>query len=333
MQTPQQAARMLEELTALLRGRNQQILEVWPHTRYMACLDKYPETAWLGYRSPEVQKACEEISGTASDSGLELYHRTLLLALICRATGILPQQNLPDEIKLLYEENFSRIMLHIESTIDQPTHYLYPLSPFCKDLALCTLRLIPAGVEKVHASRLPRRVFLTSGPRGGLEAIRFVLSHRGISPYYEMHLHSQDLPALRCFTPEGWFKFYMRVAELLRRNPRMKGVVGSAWFFDPALASISPHLVYLRTMVTDNGGHLFCLGPSEEGGSRDATSTSNTRRRLYEKGEYEPMCYLVVWARDNIIAWADSASELDFDSAKPLEAPQRPRDGQTGDMR
>ena len=50
------------------------------------------------------------------------------------------------------------------------------------------------------------------------------------------------------FSPEGWMRFYLRTAELLRRDPRVKGLIGTSWLYDPALADVSPHLAYLRTV-------------------------------------------------------------------------------------
>jgi len=325
----EQALRLLDQLTTVLRGRNPGLLEVWPLTRYMACLDRYPELAPLEYRSREVQKACEAIKGVVGGSGLELYHRTLLLALIGRAARALPHRGLPEDVELLYEANFRRIMRDIETSMARPTLYMYPFSPFCKDLALCTLRLVPAGVEKVHASRLPRRMFVTAGLRGGLDALRFALPpQRGLGPYYQMHLHSQDVQAMRAFNPRGWAEFYLRIAELLRRNPGTKGVFGTAWFRDPALARVSPRLVYLRTMITDNGGRLFPLGRCGANGIRDATAKSATRRELYEKGEYTPMDYLVVWPRKELLAWADAGPELGSCPGENVRTPESERAGE-----
>ena len=329
MQVSAKASKLQDQLTAVLRSQDPQILEAWPITGYIACLDKYPELAPLGYQSREVRKACDAIGGEAGDAGLELYHRTLLPALIARATSALPDRGLPEEIDLLYEENFRRIMRDIESSMERPSLYLYPHAPFCKDLALCTLRLIPAGVEKVHASQLPRRMFVTGGLWGGLVALRFaLLAQGGLGPYYQMHLHSQDNQAMRAFNPGGWVEFYLRIAELLRRNPLMRGLFGASWFRDPALARISPHLWDLTTMVTDHGGRLFPLGPSGADGIRDATAKSATRRRLYEQGKYTPMTYLLVWPRAELLAWADMGPELEVDSGGPARTPTDDRIGE-----
>jgi len=75
IQVSAQASQLLDRLTAVLRGRQPQILDAWPLDRYVACLDRYPELAPLGYQSGEVQRACEAIRGVAGDAGLDLYAR------------------------------------------------------------------------------------------------------------------------------------------------------------------------------------------------------------------------------------------------------------------
>ena len=127
-------------------------------------------------------------------------------------------------------------------------------------------------------------MFLSGGPDGCRDALRFAfLEQGGLGPYYEMHTHSQDVRAMRAFNPRGWSQFYLRVAELLRRNPRMK-VIGVAWFFDPVLSDVSPDLAYLRLLVTDHGGRLFPLGPAGASGTQDAIAFSTERRRLERGG-------------------------------------------------
>jgi len=135
IQVAQSASRLLERLSHTLSSQNREVLQSWPFARYVACLDAYPEMVMLGYRSREVLRACRDIAAMVGDSGLEIYHRALLLALIIRAQHELPRRNLPEDIMLLFGENFDRIIHDIESTADQPGLYRYPLSPFCKDLA------------------------------------------------------------------------------------------------------------------------------------------------------------------------------------------------------
>lgn len=309
-----QASKLLQDLTAVLQGRSKQVFRDWPIGRYMACLDDYPETAALGYRSRDVQRACKEIVILVGHDGLELYHRAVLLGLIGRAIPELPQRDLPEDIVLLFEQNFLRIVRAIESTAGEPNLYRYPLSPFCKDLAICALRLIPTGVAKVHASRLPRSMFFAGGLRSGLDALLYVLrDSRGLGPYYYAHVHSQDEQAMKEFDRQGWVASFLRQAELLRRNPNVKGHMGVGWLADPALSRISPRLAYLRDIPVAHGAGSFCLGRCGADGIRDATVKSPTRRRLYEQGDYVPMDYVTVWPRTEMIAWADSAPEIQVD--------------------
>lgn len=306
------ASGLLRELTALLKHRSPHLLETWPLDHYIACLNKYPEVAGLRFVSSDVQKICKSVGDIVGDAGLELYHRALLLSLMLEALSRLPSGDLPEDIKSRFVDDFGRIAQDIEVTIDQPNSYVYSCSSFCKDLAICSLRLIPVGYVKVHANRLPRLMFLTGGLGGTIRAARFALiQQRGLGPFYEAHMHSKDRRAMRDFSPRGWIQTYLRIAELLRRNPHIKGMFGMSWLNDPAVFEISPHLAYLTTVMTDNGGRLFCLGSCDERGVRDATINSGTRRRLYEEGKYVPMNYMVVWARDKLIAWADSKPEVD----------------------
>lgn len=308
---------LLEHVTSLIRARNPQVLQARPLSHYMALLDEYPTLAALGYSSPQIKRVCGEISGVIGDDGLDLYHRALLLSLILRAMSVLPDRNLPEEIKVRFEDNFARITSDIETSIGQQVSYLYVSSPFCKDLAICTLRLIPVGVAKVHSYHLPRRMFL-AGLRGASRAFRFaVLERGGLSPYYDTHMHSQDPQAMAEFGAEGWVNFYTRIAELLRRNPQMKGLAGSTWLHDPILATISPHLAILHDVQINNGAHLFLLGPCNANSIKDATMKSSTRRRLYEEGKYIPTEYCIVWPRDALIAWADSKLEVSPATPRP----------------
>jgi hypothetical protein len=65
-------------------------------------------------------------------------------------------------------------------------------------------------------------------------------------------------------------------------------------------------LAYLRLLVTDHGGRVFPLGPAGASGTQDAIAFSMERRQLYATGRYRPMSWLVVWPRQELIAWADT---------------------------
>jgi hypothetical protein len=229
-----------------------------------------------------------------------------MLSLILCSLGRLDAAGLPEEIPALFADNFGRIARNIARDADPPGFYLYP--GFSKELAICTMRLIPAGVQKVHLHGLPRRDVLPRSPRGLLRSLGRLASLGGFQPLYEMHTDSRDVRAMAQFHPAGWARFYQRAARLLERNPGVRGLFGSSWFFDPALAEVSPELAYLRTLVTDHGGWLVCLGACDRAAHEDALLRSPRRKEWFEQGRYHPRKYLVVWPRRELIAWAGRSS-------------------------
>jgi len=208
----------------------------------------------------------------------------------------------------MYDDNFGRIVRSIEGGNVPPGFYLHP--KFSKELAICTRRFIPAGVQKVHLHGIPKRYLLRKRPGELRNAIRLFAELGGLKPLYEMHLHMRDRKAMALFNPEGWTRFYCTVAELLEMHPRVKGAFGSGWLFDPQLEHVSPELAYLRHLVADNGGTVFRLGPCDARATEDATRMSPVRKRLHADGKYMPRDYLVVWPRKPLIAWAHAQRQL-----------------------
>ena len=96
----------------------------------------------------------------------------------------------------------------------------------------------------------------------------------------------------------------VRLAELY---PKVRCLFGSAWLFDPEMEVISPHLTFLRLLVTENGGHLLYFGSSSQDYA-NATRTSKTRRRLVQEGKYTPTSYFVCWPRKSLLEWARRAA-------------------------
>jgi hypothetical protein len=303
MQFGQSIAFLQDRVKAELLARSPVVLDACPLDRYVGCLDRYPTVARWSYVSGAVDRYCRAIQDMVGDAGLELYHQLLLLSLMARSQGRLGAANLPEEIQLRYETSFRRIARSIERNTAVPGYYLAPR--LCKDLGICSLRIIPAGMQIIGLFRLPRVLFYKSPPRQWLSWVKFVIQMGGISPFYELHTHSEDTKSMLEFNAAGYVRLFQRIAELLRRNPHVKGTVGSSWLADPTLERISPELAYQRTLVTDNGGRIFLAGPCTAEGIHDATVFSATRRRLYEEGKYLPKEYVLVWPRKELLAWAE----------------------------
>lgn len=178
------ALRLVEQLATVLGGEPQTARSTASHTLHglPTQLSRTRATQVSESRGAEDLLGYQWIGWERRSRALS--HRTLVLALMVRAACALPHRGVPEDVELLSEANFRRVMRDIETSMECPTLYMYPFSLFCRDLALCTLRLIPAGVEKVHASRLPSRMFVAAGLWGGLDALHFALpTQRDLEPY------------------------------------------------------------------------------------------------------------------------------------------------------
>jgi hypothetical protein len=214
--------------------------------------------------------------------------------------GTLPY---PAEVQSLIETEFVRIRSLVEQTdslaFDVESHSAR------SDFRIVGFGRVPVGVEHMEISGVPRSLLY----RGGLGQFgRFlaVLARtRGVRPFYQTHMSHGVAPAhfMLVYTPRAQEQMFRRIAECLKRNPRILGLTASSWWYDPQLERISPHLVFLRTGMTEKGARMFRYGDSQ---SDHAVANSALRQKLRNAGEYTPVTYTMVWPRDSLIRWSDS---------------------------
>jgi hypothetical protein len=175
---------------------------------------------------------------------------------------------------------------------------------FHKDLSICQLLSIPCAAQiVVETGGIPRRTLATGGVGQALRLGRHLAATRLRSvPYLEIHTHT---PMLGDFNPAGWDRCYELVAELLAARQEFLGMVGGSWFYDPAIAGISPHLTYLAETPVNGGAFRVRMGEFADD-TEMATATSQTRRGLVEAGKYVPARWLLIWPRKPLLAWAAS---------------------------
>ena len=301
---PEKLKELSDIIVREMSTSNKNLLSIFPIPKYIEHIERYPKLSNYGYVSQEVEDLIKGIVYSNGQQMLELYHQLILLNLILIARNKIEKKDFPQDTKNLYNSNFERITKEIESR-NQIGSYNYAHDKFRKDLAVCSLRMIPAGAQKINLTGISRRFLLKKGLFQCIKGIMFALYELGgFHPLYEMHTDSNDPELMAEFNEDGWIKFYRRVSELLKIQPDVKGVFGGSWFFDPELEKISPRLVYLRKIVTDNGGKLFYLGCDSQS-IKDATRKSPKRRKLYEENKYMPTSYLLIWPRKKLISWAD----------------------------
>ena len=182
-------------------------------------------------------------------------------------------------------------------------YYLHKNEEFSKDFAVCRMKLWPCGVELVDEYSVvpPRRVLLKGSLKQFLTGLPFfAVKVGGFSPLFETHVP----PRIgKDFTPEGYARHYLAIAELLEKNPNIKGMVSGSWWHDPALEHVSPNLRFLTKVPEDGGARIFRVG-TDPAAVRSATRFSLERAKLYKEGKYTPRVYVLVWARADLLRWA-----------------------------
>lgn len=293
----------LEEEFLLL---DQHLLKSYPVESYAQRFDLWERRRGYHFVPSEISRECEKIATKTGLRGLELYHKILLVSLIENYEERQKRHRIPDSVQQLIPREFDRILTRMEYAEDG--FYLHSNDLFAKDLGLCRLKLLPCGSEVVDVwSGIPRSTFLRGGVFQLIRGTMFLPRLGGFKPLYESHW---DRRLVRQFTARQYDLFYARIADLLRLNSDIEGMFGSSWWFDPKLEDIAPELLFLRRTPVENGAKIFRLGP-DTGALRDAVQFSNKRKKLYESRKYIPSRYMLVWARADILHWADrfAASE------------------------
>jgi len=218
----------------------------------------------------------------------------LAARLLADATGRQIARAVPDAILPEFYRQAMRIL-----RMDAPS---LGDDAFRKDLSICLMLSFPCVAQVVEETGgVPRRAVTTGGIGQAMRLARhFATTGLRSGPYFEIHTHT---PMLDGFNPDGWDRCYELTAELLKMRPDCLGLVGGSWFYDPALATVSPRLTYLADTPIAGGAFRVRLGASEED-TELATATSATRRTLVQKGEYVPTRWLMIWPRKALLAWA-----------------------------
>ena len=250
-----------------------------------------------------------DLPSHAADAVLEGYfgdrlsdaHRRALVALWALE---LPQraaaETLPPEVHCLYPEWIGRMAAFLTAAEDP-----YDRDFWAKDVRLSLALSVPGSRTQIID---------LSSPLGPGQVLRHVRDGRGWRtavayvqaaawrPWLETHTESRELAD---FNEAGWDRVWATAAEILKRRPHMAGMLGSSWFYDPPLETISPRLAYLRLKPLQHGAFMVHQGPDEIHSQRAAAS-SPTRRALIEAGEYTPRSWILAWPRAALIRWADA---------------------------
>jgi hypothetical protein len=232
--------------------------------------------------------------------------RETLASFLEKQTLAIERLNFPESVRGLITKEFGRIRTLTESgssaEFDLREHSLR------SDFRIAGFGRIPVGVEHMELSGVPRSLLYRGGISQGARFGRMLWHSGGVAPYYQTHMSHGVAPAHfgLVYTPRSQRKMLRNIAECLKLNPQVRGLLASSWWFDPELETISPGLGFLRRGFVESGAFLFRYGPPA---NDHATANSPQRKKLVEEGKYTPMTYTIVWPRKLMIRWADSSSD------------------------
>lgn len=289
-------------IEAALSARDPALLRDHPVANVLGHFDALPEHVGYAQVPNEVVQACQAIAERAGPEALEDYNKLALVVLMQAFEDRARRRKITPRLRKGFEAFFRATV----EAIDRPkrNYYSHEQDAYLKDLAVCRMKLWPCGVELVdECSGFPRSLLLRDGPGPLAKGLAFFLLRAGgFSPFFESHF---DPRFIREFTPEGYDRLYLAIAELLEVNPQVKGMIGSSWWHDPALETISPELWFLTKTPLLGGARLFRVG-EDPVATQDAIRFSVARDRLYREGEYKPQVFMLVWLRDDLRGWAET---------------------------
>lgn len=274
------------------------MFSVYPVLLYVHGIDSMRRLA--GYRSLNLHNSYvySKITSEYSAEGKYVYHQVVLLSFILSSLNKIFEDNYTDFIREQFLSEYDRVVRDMK--INELDFYDFTNDLFCKDMAISSLRMYPVGLLKVEScAGIPRRSILSGNGRDLFRWFGLIKRTGALNPYHEIHL---DVRYKDEFSPEGWEKALRRVGEMVARNPRVRGITGGSWFFDPRIREVSPHLAYLRQSIEGRGG-VFFVNRRDPRITELAISKSKTRRRLFDSGVYNPISYYMVWARHDIMKW------------------------------
>ena len=249
------------------------------------------------YRVRKLKRTFEQIASQYGTHALSLYLKLALCRFIRDSLERLGTKKLPDEIQHLYHEWFEWVLEDFSKEPDE--YYDYRCKPFFSDVMVCSLRYIPiGGAWIVEIRNVGLRPFFAGGVRQFFSYLSFIIFRaQGFSPYVTTHTVERGL---HNFNELQMNLTYLRIAELMKLNPQIKGYYRRSWFLDSKLEDISPRLGYLRKIPLQNGAKLFAAGSTKKD-IEYALAVSRTRRRLYKEGKYIPTTYAYIWPRKEFL--------------------------------
>jgi hypothetical protein len=246
------------------------------------------------------REICERALRDVDD--LAVGRRPLLRAAL-ESLPRVPELPVPESVKDLILDEFAFIAL---ADAGELARHRPGTARFERLERIAALQRFPAGQFEWEIGGVSRRDVLSVSARA-LPRVAWFVARRmgGLAPVLFSHLNPRR--AQRSLSEAEANRSYYRMARALEMQPAVRGFGACSWFRSPATHRVSPHLAWLSTVFLDYGGLVVEAGRDDPDGG--ALYRSATRRALYAAGRFTPTRGLVLWPRDEMIAWARSHPE------------------------
>ena len=183
---------------------------------------------------------------------------------------------------------------------------LYPSmdggSPGLRPLIASMRDYFRVGAFWCERNGIPRRWLLQAGSQK-IQLAQYVAARLGgFKPIWQTHLPKQPLGVH--LTRDLFVRSHLEIARALRRHSHIRGIASSSWFYDPELATVSPHLSFIREILEPNGCFVFEV-PCDEAMRQNAIYANRERQRAVAEGRYRPRAFARLWSRDAFLSWAE----------------------------
>ncbi len=248
-----------------------------------------------------VQALRNSIASNADDTEVE---RALLLLASQHAVTQVPALPVAERVKELFADEF---VFWANPTPAWIPKFRFDDVRFREMARLATLRRFPAGQFHWEITGLPRS-WVFQSPQT-LKLLWHVLGRMGgLSPLFEFHLNPRRKGGVMLLEKQANIS-YFRTAKSIEKQPAIKGLMLASWLYSESTAEVSPHLAWLRTVPQSGGALAVDLGPAPE--DSGFLVGGGDRRKKYQEGTYRPTIGCVLWARQDLIAWAKQHPEFD----------------------
>lgn len=255
--------------------------------------------------APESQTRFGEIRAALNDAAPVApgaFERAALLLTAMRATGQIEDLPVAPGVKRRIAAIFNlfpTISLGLKPGRDR----------FVALAKIASLRRFPAGLFDWESSGLPRSWLPRIRPASQLARTVALVGGRwrGFGPVFFAHL--TVCRPVRALLQRDAESCYYLMAKSLELQPDVKGFVTSSWFFSADTFRVTPHLAWLNEVFRANGGIVATMGRAEP--DCGVLARSPERQRAFEEGRFTPTLGLIVWPREEMIAWAARRPDLE----------------------